>query len=559
MSYSGLTEKLKPNFTPNEMKSVRAYQLFHRNHRHQLTKNLREALLLHPIFGPILQNQNAADQEKEDQLSFDLQEAAIMRDDWPPYTHHLMTQGATYGQLGLEFNDWYSAVKLYRDLMQPYLIEAYGHNVQQLSEIWEGTNKLLDYAMSAIAASYMEAKNKRISEEQRKTQKALEQLQRVQERFQLAVEGSSAGLWDWDIQTNEVFYAPRFKALLGYEDHEYANQFSSFENALHAKDKEYVFKRIHETLESDAPYDVTYRLKTKKRGYRWFLARGKVLRNEQGKPFRMAGSIADITDAKKSEEAVKKLNATLERRVQERTAELQSTNSELESFSYTVSHDLRAPLRAIDGFSKVLASKLNGQLAPDQTHYLNVIIENVGKMGHLIDDLLSFSRMSRREKREVNFDMHQLINEVFDDFLQIDGYTKIAKSVDPNLPEIFADREMMKHVVSNLLGNAIKFSLNREQPLIEVGYQGDTESHVYFVKDNGVGFDMTYSKKLFGIFQRLHSDDEFEGTGVGLAIVQRIIHRHGGHVWAEAEEDKGATFYFSVPKKGKEYDQRQYS
>lgn len=235
-----------------------------------------------------------------------------------------------------------------------------------------------------------------------------------------------------------------------------------------------------------------------------------------------------------------------EKELKLRTEELQQINEELESFSYTVSHDLRAPLRAIDGFSKVLAKKTAGKLDADQTRYLDVIIENVGKMSTLIDDLLDFSRMGRLKKRESLVDMDQLVNEVFEDLTQSYDKNRFRLTLHP-LPKLRGDREMMKHVMANLLGNAIKFSSERDQIVIEVGAEKGAETSIYYIRDNGAGFDMEYADKLFGMFQRLHSDDEFEGTGVGLAIVQRIIKRHKGKVWAQSEQGKGATFFFSVP------------
>lgn len=235
-----------------------------------------------------------------------------------------------------------------------------------------------------------------------------------------------------------------------------------------------------------------------------------------------------------------------EKELKQRTIELQQTNEELESFSYTVSHDLRAPLRAIDGFSKVLAKKTKDKLDPDESRYLNVIIENVGKMGTLIDDLLDYSRMGRLKKKENQVDLEQLINEIFNDLMQSHNQNHIQLTLHP-LPKLKGDREMMKHVISNLLGNAIKFSSQKDKTLIEIGGEEGEDNNIYYIKDNGAGFDMEYSDKLFGMFQRLHSDDEFEGTGVGLAIVQRIIQRHKGKIWAESELDKGATFFFSMP------------
>ena len=235
-----------------------------------------------------------------------------------------------------------------------------------------------------------------------------------------------------------------------------------------------------------------------------------------------------------------------EKELEQRTEELQQINEELESFSYTVSHDLRAPLRAIDGFSKVLAKKSEGKLDPELKRYLDVIIENVGKMSMLIDDLLDYSRMGRLKKRESLVDMDQLINEVFQDLTQVHEQGRVQLQLTP-LPKLKGDREMMKHAIANLLGNSIKFSSERDRIIIEAGASEEEGRTIYYIKDNGAGFDMEYADKLFGMFQRLHSDDEFEGTGVGLAIVQRIIKKHDGAVWAESEVGKGATFFFSVP------------
>lgn len=235
-----------------------------------------------------------------------------------------------------------------------------------------------------------------------------------------------------------------------------------------------------------------------------------------------------------------------EKELEQRTEELQQINEELESFSYTVSHDLRAPLRAIDGFSRVLAKKASEKLDDNLQRYLDIIIENVAKMSTLIDDLLDYSRMGRLHKRESLVDMDQLIGEMYRDLTQQYEEDRAQLILHP-LPMLKGDREMMKHVISNLLGNSLKFSAEREKIVIEIGAEEGKEYNTYYVKDNGAGFDMEYASKLFGMFQRLHSDDEFEGTGVGLAIVQRIVKKHQGKVWAKSEPGKGATFFFSIP------------
>jgi signal transduction histidine kinase len=238
----------------------------------------------------------------------------------------------------------------------------------------------------------------------------------------------------------------------------------------------------------------------------------------------------------------------LEQRVRDRTAQLEAANKELEAFSYSVSHDLRAPLRAIDGFSGAVLEDYFDKLDDQGKRFLSIIRSNTQKMGRLIDDLLAFSHLGRQEISPSDISMTDLAKGVFEEIkppanernLQFDMTT---------LPLAQGDRSMMKQVFANLLSNAIKFTRPREMATVEIGGTNDGAENIYYVKDNGVGFDMQYVNKLFGVFQRLHSTDEFEGTGVGLAIVQRIIHRHGGRVWAEGKLGEGATFFFTLPRR----------
>ena len=247
-------------------------------------------------------------------------------------------------------------------------------------------------------------------------------------------------------------------------------------------------------------------------------------------------------------EQVSRSHHHLEAQVAQRTKALEGTNAELESFSYSVSHDLRAPLRAIHGFSRILLEDHNAKLDPEAQRLLAVIDQNTRRMGQLIDDLLAFSRLGRTDLSTGPVDMKELTQLVADEVQRgeagRDGSLEIR--IDP-LPPARGDRGLLRQVVSNLLLNAAKFTRGRPSATIEVGSQADGGQTVYYVKDNGAGFDARYADKLFGVFQRLHSTEQFDGTGVGLAIVKRIVQRHGGRVWAEGAVNQGATFYFTLP------------
>jgi signal transduction histidine kinase len=264
----------------------------------------------------------------------------------------------------------------------------------------------------------------------------------------------------------------------------------------------------------------------------------------------MLGEIQERDTALRASEArLRQLNGELERRVQTRTAELEASNRELEAFSYSVSHDLRAPLRHIDGFADLLRRHAQSGLDAKAQRYVETISDSAKGMGRLIDDLLSFSRMGRSEMLRTSVNLDQLVAQVRGELGAEAGEREVAWSVSP-LPEVLGDPAMLRLVFVNLLSNAVKYTRGRTPACITVGTMDHEDEIVLFVRDNGAGFDMAYAHKLFGVFQRLHSNEEFEGTGIGLANVRRIVQRHRGRVWAEGAPGEGATFYVALPKEG---------
>ncbi|MCX6622421.1 MAG: PAS domain S-box protein [Acidobacteria bacterium] len=379
--------------------------------------------------------------------------------------------------------------------------------------------------------------------ERKRVQEAL----RVNEaRLRLANDAANAGVWEWDLGTGKNYWSDELWELYGVEPHSCEPSYEAWLQTIWPEDRISVARAVHEAALDGAELNAEWRVPDGKGRTRWLMSRGQPVRGASGQVASYIGIVLDITGRKRTEAALRELNASLEQRVAERTRDLVVANRELESFSYSVSHDLRAPLRAIDGFARGLAEDYRELLGRDGRDYLDRVIAAAGRMGQLIDDLLSLSRITRQELSRQPVDLSGMVRSIAGEL----GRGEPTRAVEFQIEDgviMDGDPRLLRILLENLLGNAFKFTANRPVARIEFGAVSDSQGRsVCYVRDNGAGFDMSYAHKLFGAFQRLHSLREFPGTGIGLATVQRIINRHSGRVWAEARLDEGATFYFVV-------------
>ena len=345
------------------------------------------------------------------------------------------------------------------------------------------------------------------------------------------------GNWYWDAKTDATTGSDELLRIYGLDpETQTMPAFREQRGRLYPVESwERVNEAVERTLETGIGYELDVEAIRDGKAI-WITTRGEVARDAHGRIVGLRGTVQDITERK-----------WVERIQAEHAARLDEINKELESFSYSVSHDLRAPLRAITGYSQMILKRQGEQFDEETRRRFQLILDNAGMMGRLIEDLLAFSRLGRQAVAKRSLDMADLIGEVWEELLAITPCREMALKTGP-MPAALGDRTLIRQVYGNLLGNAVKFTQSREAAVIEAGsYVKDSEV-VYYIRDNGVGFDMQFYDKLFGVFQRLHTDEEYKGTGIGLALVQRIVHRHGGRVWAEGKVGEGATFFFTLPR-----------
>ena len=375
------------------------------------------------------------------------------------------------------------------------------------------------------------------------------ELNESNERLRLALAASKMGTWSRELNgSDHLRWSPELERIFGLHPGEFRGTEQAFLDLVHADDREPVRQAIARAIETRSDCEVEFRFSARPGAPGWMLARGRVYSDASGKPIRLAGVGIDITEQKQAQQEIVRLNTDLERRVRERTAQLEAINKELEAFCYSVSHDLRAPLRSIRGFSEVLLERYAAKLDAKGQEFLRRACQSSLHMDKLIEDLLKLSRVTRADLQRQPVNLSALAESIAAELQKAGAERRAEFVIAPNL-EAHGDERLLRVVLDNLLRNAWKFTGKQPKPRIEFGL-ADEPSPAFFVRDNGAGFDVGYANRLFGVFQRLHSASEFPGTGVGLATVQRIINRHGGKVWATGAVHQGATFYFTLPDNG---------
>ncbi|MGE5490213.1 MAG: ATP-binding protein [Actinomycetota bacterium] len=365
-------------------------------------------------------------------------------------------------------------------------------------------------------------------------------------RLQLATRAARAGIWDWDVEKNRLEWDDAMYQLYGVAREDFGRAYEAWSRCLAPEDFERATAEVEAALRGEREFESEFRVVWPDGSTHYLKAMAQVIRGEDGHPLRMVGINYDITEQKRAADVVMKLNAELEQRVAERTAQLEAANKELEAFSYSVSHDLKAPLRGIDGYSQLLEGSAGDRLDEEDRYFLKNIRDGAAQMQALIGDLLGYARMERRTLGDDRLDLPACVAAVLQLYAHaMEGGGMVLKSAVPPLA-VRADRDGLAMVLRNLIDNGLKFSRDAKPPTVEIGARDDGDRVVLWVKDNGIGFDMKFHDRIFEIFSRLEPAENYSGTGVGLALVRKAMQRMGGRVWAESAPGRGATFFLEL-------------
>jgi len=375
---------------------------------------------------------------------------------------------------------------------------------------------------------------------------AEESLRESEERFRRLAENARDIIYRMSLPDGKYEYvSPAAYSIFGYYPEEFYANPSLFHQAIHPDWHKYFEEQWINLLKGEMPPTYEYQIIHKSGEIRWLNQRNILVCEENGIPIAIEGIVTDITERKQAEEEIRTLYLELEQRVIDRTARLEATNKELESLTYSLAHDLRTPLRAIDGFGHALLEEYQDKVDAQGKDYLHRVRSATQRIGQIIDDILSLSSVSRGEMNIQEVNLSQMVQKIADEIHSIQPEREVRFIIQEGI-KVQGDARLLHTVFENLIGNAWKFTSKHPTALIEFGMQQQNDIATYFIRDDGAGFDMNYAQKLFGAFQRLHTITEFPGTGVGLATVQRVIHRHGGNVWAKSEVEKGTTIYFTI-------------